>query len=80
MKDATPLESSGAEPRVVPPVVKVTVPVGVGPPWPLTTPTSSTCGGVPEVTEATRSVVVGMSPMVRFTVAEVLTELFTSPL
>jgi hypothetical protein len=64
---------------VLVPLVKVTVPVGVGPVFPATTAIRIVCGFAPVVVDVPRSVVVGISPMVRVEAAETLGELSESP-
>jgi hypothetical protein len=63
---ATPVESRGADPTTVVPLVKVTVPVGVGSFMAVgsftTVATRITSGVAPEVVEEPRPVIVGIFP------------------
>ena len=57
---ATPLAFNCAEPTVVEPLVKTTVPVAVGPVVPVTVATRTSTGLVPVVLALPRAVTVGM--------------------
>jgi hypothetical protein len=79
LRVATPVESSGAEPNVVVPLVNVTVPVGMGPLTPRTVAARITCGEVPPVEEYPSAEAVGIVPTTSVTAGEVEPASFVSP-
>ena len=76
---ATPLALSGAEPRTVAPMRKVTVPVGTGPAAPTTVATSKTPGAEPPVLDSPSAVPVEMVPTTWEIAAEVAGASLPSP-
>ena len=79
VKVATPLELTGAEPRTVAPMRKVTVPVGAGPAAPTTVATSRTPGVAPVVLDSPSAVAVEMVETTWVIAGDVAGASFPSP-